>query len=146
MRTAPVALAYLGEGKGADAVEAAGMISDLTHYDLRARQACRLWTLGIRHAILVGTVQGVLSYLQNYAEPEEQRFWVKHFQAAEQADIADHVETNGWVVDALVCAWHAIATTPGRGSEHFRGAIQKAVSLDHDTDTCLLYTSPSPRD
>lgn len=135
MRTAPVALAYLGEGKGADAVEAAGMISDLTHYDLRARQACRLWTLGIRHAILVGTVQGVLSYLQNYAEPEEQRFWVKHFQAAEQADIADHVETNGWVVDALVCAWHAIATTPGRGSEHFRGAIQKAVSLDHDTDT-----------
>lgn len=62
---------------------------------------------------------------------------MKHFQAAEQADIADHVETNGWVVDALVCAWHAIATTPGRGSEHFRGAIQKAVSLDHDTDTVV---------
>lgn len=135
MRTAPVALPYLGEGKGGDAVEAAGAISDLTHYDLRARQACRLWTNAIRHAILVGTVQGVPAYLQNYADTEEQRFWVKQFQAAERPDVSEHVDTNGWVVDALVCAWHAIATTPGRGSEHFQAALRKAVSLGHDTDT-----------
>ena len=135
MRTAPVALPYLGEGKGGEAVEAAGAISDLTHYDLRARQACRLWTNAIRHAILVGPVQGVPAYLQNYADTEEQRFWVKQFQVAEQPDVSAHVETNGWVVDALVCAWHAIATTPGRGSEHFQAALRKAVSLGQDTDT-----------
>lgn len=135
MRTAPVALPYLGEGKGGEAVEAAGVISDLTHYDLRARQACRMWTNAIRHAILVGTVQGVPAYLQNYADTEEQCFWVKQFQAAEQSDVSAHVETNGWVVDALVCAWHAIATTPGRGGEHFQKALRKAVALGHDTDT-----------
>ena len=135
MRTGSVALPYLYEGGAVEALAAAAAISDLTHYDLRARQACQLWTNAIRHAILTGTVEGVPSYLQNYAGKEAQRFWTEQFQEAEKPDISAHVKTNGWVVDALVCAWHVIATTPGRGSEHFQAALRAAVQLGYDTDT-----------
>lgn len=135
MRTTPVALPFLGEGQAQDAMRAAALISDLTHYDERARQACKMWTHAIRHAILIGTVQGLPSYLQNFAEPEEQRFWVEQFQAAESATVVDYAPTNGWVVNALICAWHAISTTPGKGEEHFRDAMAKAIRIGYDTDT-----------
>lgn len=135
MRTAPVALQFLEEGQAVAALTAAGKISDLTHYDQRAREACRMWTNAIRHAILLGTVQGLPSYLQNYADVDEQRFWVEKFQAAENATVADYAPTNGWVVNAMVCAWHAISTTPGKGAQHFRDAMVKAVRIGYDTDT-----------
>src|SRR5690606_26975608 len=52
MRTAPVALPYLDD---ADAVAAAARkVSALTHYDSRAGEACVLWSLAIRHAVLHG--------------------------------------------------------------------------------------------
>ena len=52
MRTAPVALAYLDDE--AALVEAARAVSELTHYDPEAGDACVLWCLAIRHAILTG--------------------------------------------------------------------------------------------
>ncbi len=52
MRTAPVALAYLDNE--AALVEAARAVSELTHYDPEARDACVLWCLAIRHAVLTG--------------------------------------------------------------------------------------------
>ena len=52
MRTAPVALAYLDDE--AALVEAARAVSELTHYDPDAGDACVLWCLAIRHAILTG--------------------------------------------------------------------------------------------
>jgi len=57
MRTAPVALAYLDQvgQAGEDAtVEAAIAISDLTHGDPDCADACVLWCLAIRHAVLTG--------------------------------------------------------------------------------------------
>ena len=50
MRTAPVALAYLNDEDGL--VEAAYAISALTHFDPEAGEACVLWCLAIRHAVL----------------------------------------------------------------------------------------------
>src|SRR4051812_19548174 len=50
MRTAPVALAYLDDELAL--VEAARAVSELTHYDPDAGDACVLWCLAIRHAIL----------------------------------------------------------------------------------------------
>ena len=54
MRTAPVALAYLDDE--AALVEAARAVSELTHYDPEAGDACVLWCLAIRHAILTGVL------------------------------------------------------------------------------------------
>ena len=50
MRTAPLALAYLDDEQAL--VEAARAISELTHFDSDAGDACVLWTVAIRHAVL----------------------------------------------------------------------------------------------
>ena len=52
MRTGPVALAYLGDPAGL--VEAAMSVSSLTHYQDHAQEACAVWCLMIRHAVLTG--------------------------------------------------------------------------------------------
>ena len=52
MRTAPVALAYLDDEAGL--VEAAQAVSALTHADPVSQEACALWCLAIRHAVLEG--------------------------------------------------------------------------------------------
>ena len=52
MRTAPVALAYLDDEYAM--VEAARTISELTHFDPDAGDACVLWCSAIRHAVLTG--------------------------------------------------------------------------------------------
>ena len=54
MRTAPVALAYLDDE--AALVEAARRVSELTHFDPEAGDACVLWCCAIRHAILTGVL------------------------------------------------------------------------------------------
>ena len=46
MRTAPLALAYLDDELGL--VEATRAVSELTHWDLEAGDACVLWCLAIR--------------------------------------------------------------------------------------------------
>lgn len=57
MRTAPVALAYLDDET--HCAKAAAVVSSLTHYDMQAMQACKIWTLAIRHAVLHGTYDGL---------------------------------------------------------------------------------------
>ena len=54
MRTAPLALAYLDDE--AALVAAARAVSELTHYDPEAGDACVLWCCAIRHAILTGVL------------------------------------------------------------------------------------------
>ena len=68
MRTAPVALAYLDDPDGL--AEAAMAVSALTHFDRSAGEACVLWCLAIRHAVLTGALnpRAGLEYL-----PAEQR-------------------------------------------------------------------------
>ncbi|MFI1918825.1 ADP-ribosylglycohydrolase family protein [Nocardia sp. NPDC020380] len=123
MRTAPVALAYLDDPENCG--KAAKVVSSLTHYDMQAMQACKLWTLGIRHAVLHGTYDGVREALSMV----DAGFWEPLLDKAETGSPADFPK-NGWVVHALQTAWWAITHT-----DTLPAALELAVRAGGDTDT-----------
>jgi ADP-ribosylglycohydrolase len=139
MRTAPVALAYLDDE--AALVEAAREVSALTHHDSEAGDACVLWCLAIRHAVLNGVLDARIG-LQHI--PIERRdLWTSRLDVAEASQPSDF-KNNGWVVEALQAAWSAIATTPVPQDDpatgifrvdHLRLALDTAVRGGGDTDT-----------
>lgn len=139
MRTAPVALAYLDDGDAM--VEAARAISELTHFEPDAGDACVLWCSAIRHAVLTGELDVRIGL---HDIPTDRReTWAKRLDDAEKAPPASF-PNNGWVVAALQAAWSAIATTPvpvedsGAGrfrADHLRLALDAAVRAGYDTDT-----------
>jgi ADP-ribosyl-[dinitrogen reductase] hydrolase len=134
MRTAPVALAYLGDPDGL--TEAAAAISALTHYDPEAGEACVLWCHAIRHAVLTGDLdaRAGLGPLRNGSR----RVWAQRLEEAERARPREFTR-NGWVVEALQAAWSAIATTPAPAGAaragHLRLALEAAVRGGRDADT-----------
>jgi ADP-ribosyl-[dinitrogen reductase] hydrolase len=140
MRTAPIALAYLHNPEGL--AVAARRVSELTHFDPEAGDACVLWCLAIRHAVLHGTFEGVRSGLE--AIPEERRaLWASRLDEAQRL-APSAFDRNGWVVQALQGAWSAISRTPvpeadpSAGvvpSQHLRLALEAAVRGGRDTDT-----------
>ncbi|BBX18680.1 ribosylglycohydrolase [Mycolicibacterium duvalii] len=139
MRTAPVALAYLDDEDAM--VEAARTISELTHFDPDAGDACVLWCSAIRHAVLTGELD-VRVGLRHLAS-KRRALWVEHLEVAERSRPADF-RNNGWVVAALQAAWSAIVTTPVPDNDpsagvfradHLRSALDAAVRAGFDTDT-----------
>lgn len=127
MRTAPVALAYLGDGEEAALVTAARRVSELTHWEDDAGDACVIWCLAIRHAVRTGELDlwGQLEWL-----PAERRGrWGDILDRAERSE-PHEVTNNGWVVDAVVSAWSAICRGDG-----LVDTIERAVRSGHDTDT-----------
>jgi ADP-ribosyl-[dinitrogen reductase] hydrolase len=139
MRTAPVALAYLDDESGL--VEAARTVSELTHFDPDAGDACVLWCLAIRHAILSGIIDARIGLRQLPVDRRDK--WAALLNAAENAQPAAF-PNNGWVVAALQAAWSAIATTPvptgdpAAGvfrADHLRLGLDAAVRCGNDTDT-----------
>ncbi|MDQ2797405.1 MAG: ADP-ribosylglycohydrolase family protein [Actinomycetota bacterium] len=139
MRTAPLALVYLDDEDAL--VEAAMAISSLTHFDPEAGEACVLWCLAIRHAVLTGE----LDLRRGLARLSTDRsdVWTARIDAAE-ANPPSHFANNGWVVEALQAAWSAIARTPVPvesparrvfRADHFRQALDAAVRAGNDTDT-----------
>ena len=139
MRTAPVALAFLDDPESL--VAAATALSALTHADPEAGEACVLWCLAIRHAVLHGTVDGLREAL-GHLPPERAAVWADRLTEAETHEPA-HFDHNGWVVQALQGAWSAIVRTPvlhDDGSttfaaDHLRRALEAAVRGGRDTDT-----------
>jgi len=140
MRTAPVALAFLHDpGELADA---AHTISALTHHDRQAGEACAVWCLAMRHAVLHGTFDGLrLAVLSLPAK--RAAVWTARLDEAEMYP-PEHFDHNGWVVQAMQGAWSAIRRTPvpgddpGGGSfaaQHFQRALEAAVRGGRDTDT-----------
>ena len=139
MRTAPVALAHLDDEPGL--VQAAESLSTLTHFDPEAAEACVLWCLAIRHAVLTGELDvrvGLPALPSARADA-----WRARIEDAERRTPADF-ERNGWVVEALQAAWCAIATTPVPAddsaagtfrADHLRLALQAAVRGGRDADT-----------
>ncbi len=125
MRTAPVALAYLNDPAGLG--EAARAISDLTHFDEDAGDACVLWCLAIRHAILTGEadVRVGLSTLS----PDRAAPWSDRIDDAETKQPRDFTK-NGWVVEALQAAWSAIVNGEG-----LVDTLERAVRGGRDADT-----------
>ncbi len=133
MRTAPVALRYLDDPAGL--AEAARRISALTHHDPQAQDACALWSLAIRHAIVTGELdlRAGLVHLESSAAEE----WTTLIDEAEQREPGDF-NPNGWVVPALQASWSAIAHTPipvDEPSRHFGAALDVAIRIGDDTDT-----------
>lgn len=140
MRTAPVALAHLDDPDAI--VKAAKAVSALTHFDPEAGEACAIWCLAIRHAVLDGTFEGVRRALK-HLPAERARVWAARLDEAEAHDPA-HFDRNGWVVQALQGAWSAISRTPVPGDDpasgthpagHLQLALETAVRGGRDTDT-----------
>lgn len=123
MRTAPVALAYLEDAH--NCAKAAALVSSLTHYDEQAMEACTLWSLAIRHAVLHGTYDGVREALSSV----NGGYWGPLLDQAETGTPSEFAK-NGWVVHALQTAWWAITH-----DETLTGALELAVRAGGDTDT-----------
>jgi ADP-ribosylglycohydrolase len=132
MRTAPVALAFL-EHDPNQLFRYAGDVSRLTHLDEDARDACGLWSVAIRHAVLTGELdvrQGV-----GYLHTSRRALWEQRLLVAESSSPRDF-RNNGWVVEALQGAWSAIITTrTADAGEHVTAALKAAVRGGNDTDT-----------
>jgi hypothetical protein len=133
MRTAPVALAHLGDPTAI--VDAAMVISALTHTDPRAGEACALWSLAINHAVLEGEldVRAGLEHLPL----EARKFWTERIDEAEAWDPKTFTP-NGYVVTALQAAWSAICHTPVPEDVpclHLQDVLATAIRVGNDTDT-----------
>ena len=131
MRTAAVGIAYLDDA--AACVEAALLVSDLTHVDPRAGQACQLWSFAIRHAVLHGTFDGVRGYL-DVCEPAARQFWAPLLDQAETGSPQDFPK-NGWVVHALQTAWWAIVHADQTDARHLAAGAGTGGRAGNDTDT-----------
>jgi ADP-ribosyl-[dinitrogen reductase] hydrolase len=122
MRTAPVALAHLGDP---DAIAAAARaVSELTHHDPQAGEACVLWCLAIDHAVRTGELDVRVGL--GHVGPE----WNALLDEAERATPDRFAGTNGWVVAALQGAWAAVVHAGG-----LQTGLQAAVRGGGDTDT-----------
>ncbi len=129
MRTAPVTLAHLDDPDAL--VEAAMAVSALTHHDPMAGEACAVWCLVLRRAILEGT----------WGDPTppvgSTRDWPAILREAEERPPSDFSQ-NAWVVGAMQAAWSAISHTAVPDDEperHLQLALATAIGIGHDTDT-----------
>lgn len=130
MRTAPVALACLDDPAGL--AVAARAISSLTHFEADAGDACVLWCLAIRHAVLEGELDVRVGLTALPIERRER--WAGLIDEAELQEPA-YFTRNGWVVQALQGAWSAISHAPSADAGQLRLALEAAVRGGRDTDT-----------
>ncbi|GAA5202331.1 ADP-ribosylglycohydrolase family protein [Microbacterium jejuense] len=129
MRTGPVALGYVGRSP-AELAAAAGRVARLTHWEDDNLDACALWCLAIRHAILTGEPD-VRAGLERI--PTERR--ARWAQLIDEALVPgrhprDFAQGNGWVVLAFQAALCAVA-----GAASLVDALERAVRGGLDTDT-----------
>jgi ADP-ribosyl-[dinitrogen reductase] hydrolase len=126
---------------GADHHGRPDRISELTHYDPDAGDACVLWCCAIRHAVLTGVLDARIGL--QHIDTDRRNLWASRLDVAEASQPSDFTN-NGWVVEALQGAWCAIATTPIPtddpangvfGVDHLRTALDAAVRGGGDTDT-----------
>lgn len=133
MRTGPIALAYLDDPAGL--VDAAMAVSALTHFQDHAQEACAVWCLMIRHAVLTGDFprfDDIADWVPNRSK------WRELLAEAEAKDPTAFAN-NAWSVGALQAAWSAITHTPvpadGFACHHLGNALATAIRIGHDTDT-----------
>ena len=130
MRTAPVALAFLDDP--AMLTLAAGRLSEATHHDPLAGDACVLWCHAIRRAVLAGTVPDLADLVGELPVDRRDR-WAGWIADAERRPPSAFVP-NGYVVAALQAAWSAIRHPVGDGSPVV-ASLTAAVHAGEDTDT-----------
>lgn len=134
MRTAPVALPYLDDPTAL--VEAARQVGAMTHYDPHAQEACVLWSLAIRHAILYAELD-VRAGLQDL-DDDATSYWTERLNEAESSE-PSRFRPNGWAVTALQAAWSAIVhteiPTDDHPCRHLADGLAAAIDIGDDTDT-----------
>jgi ADP-ribosylglycohydrolase len=128
MRTAPLVLAFLGDGTKRALAAAARRVSDLTHHEEDAGDACVLWTAAIRHAIRRGALDARVGIplLPKHRRAE----WLDRIDVAEQSRPVDFTAQNGWVVAAFQAALSAVVR-----ADDAVDALERAVRGGNDTDT-----------
>jgi ADP-ribosylglycohydrolase len=134
MRTAPVALAYLGDDGAM--IRAAMEISGLTHADPVAGEACVIWCVAIDRAIREGRLDGVRDGIDLLPD-DRRKFWSERVDEAER-NPPESFSPNGYVVTALQAAYAAITQTAvpeEQPCRHLVDALEAAVRIGHDTDT-----------
>jgi ADP-ribosyl-[dinitrogen reductase] hydrolase len=129
LRTAPVALAYLHDPQAL--AEAARALSDLTHCETDAGDACVLWGLAIRHAVLEGELD--LRVGLDALAPSRRQLWSARIATAERREPREFTR-NGWVVQALQAAWSAIVHTRDDDASQYRRGLEAAVRGGGNTD------------
>jgi hypothetical protein len=134
MRTGPVALAHLGQD---DAIaQAARSISDLTHRDPTAGDACVLWSIAIDRAVREGRLDGAPEAVE-LLPPERRTLWTELLDEAESSP-PSRFAPNGHVVKAFQAAHAAVYQTPIPGEQpcrHLKNALAAAIYVGDDTDT-----------
>ena len=125
MRTAPVALATINSPEQTAAHARA--LSDLTHFDQDAGDACVIWSETIRMAILTGNAQ--IREAVSLIPAERQPLWLERIDDAEKHEPAAF-ENNGWVVSAFQASWSAVYR-----ADSLRDGLERAVRAGFDTDT-----------
>lgn len=139
MRTAPVALATYGDPELM--ARTARTISEMTHHDPHAGDACVIWCAAIQHAIEFGELDLApgLAWLPEARLP----YWIERIAEAEDND-AKFFGDNGWVAHALQAAWSLITRIPvpvddpaqdSYPAQHLRLVLEGAARLAGDTDT-----------
>lgn len=125
MRTAPVALANLDSA--GDCFLAASYVSALTHASDEAREACGIWSLAIRSAILTGEIDmyGFFDHLPDGRGV----YWAEKLAEAETMS-PDEFRGNGAAVVALQAAWSSICH-----EGEFVPSLETAIRIGYDTDT-----------
>jgi ADP-ribosyl-[dinitrogen reductase] hydrolase len=129
MRTGPVTLGYLDRSAD-ELASAAGRVAQLTHWESDNVDACVLWCLAIRHAILTGELD-VRAQLP-WVPAERRARWEGFIDEATAIGIhpRQFESGNGWVVRAFQGALAAIT-----GATSLRDALERAVRGGGDTDT-----------
>ena len=129
MRTGPVALGYLDRSPE-ELVAAAGRVAQLTHWEDDNVDACAIWCLAIRHAILTGELD-VRAQVGLIPAGRRER-WTGLIDEALAPGIhpRDFQSGNGWVVRAFQAALAAIG-----GATSLADALERAVRGGGDTDT-----------
>lgn len=132
MRTSPLALGYLQHDPG-QLFQAAADVSRLTHWEDDAREACGLWSVAIRHAVLSGELDVRTGLV--HLRPGRGQLWEQRILTAEHSAPCDFTN-NHWVVEAFQGAWAAITITRDQDpAVHVTAALEAAVRGGNDTDT-----------
>ena len=141
MRVHASVLPYL-KASDDDACEGIDAVCRLTHVHPDTTEACMLWGLAVRHAILTGEID-VRRGLDRLDE-ERRALWTQRIEEAEFSTPTSFLR-NGWVVGAFQAAWAAVRSVgeipEGKFArrEALVSAMDSAARAGYDTDsvTCL---------
>ncbi len=125
MRTAPIAIGYVHDYQAMG--EATRAVSQLTHPDEDAVDACELWNRLIVEAVLYGGFR--LNWVMPGFSGPRHPVWTARLAEAE-ASMPIDFPNNGWVVHALQAAWSAVTHT-----DNYADAVTLCIRAGGDTDT-----------